>query len=64
MALVKFWINSGANSESCNEETIDTVKDWNFEEGEWESQTEDEKEKIFLDWMWDQIDAGWVDLEE
>ena len=41
---VQFFLNSGANIDSCNEsDWLDTVKDLGYDDGEWESMSDDEK---------------------
>ena len=44
MARVRFNVNSGASIHSTNESAwFDTVEDLQYEEGEWEALSEDEK---------------------
>ncbi len=45
-------------------QVFDTVKDWGYDEGEWENMTEDQKEMVYQEWMWDNINAHWVELED
>lgn len=49
---VTFWCNSGANIHSENSETLDVVKDWGLEPGEWEAMDEEQKYKIAEEWAW------------
>jgi hypothetical protein len=47
---VKFFCDSGANIHSCRSETLDTVEDLGLEDGEWEELSEDEKQRLAVDW--------------
>ena len=64
MAKVKFYVSDCVSIHSGREEIIDTVKDLGFAEGEWERSSEEEKNKEFLAWMWNKIDAGWIEEED
>ena len=61
MAKVTFFCDSGANIHSCRKETIDTVNDLGFEDGEWESLSDDEKYKEVQQWAFDFIDMGFIE---
>lgn len=64
MAKIELWCNSGANIYSCKKEVVDTVEDWGYEEGEWESLTEDEKYSEAEQWAWNAgLEIGVRDLE-
>ena len=56
MAKVIFNCNSGANIHSCRTEEIDTVEDLGFDEGEWESMSEEDRDKEVARWALDKIE--------
>ena len=47
---VTFFCDNGANIHSCRKETMDTVDDLGFEEGEWEGLSNEEKQAVVTDW--------------
>lgn len=59
MAKVIFYCNSGANIHSCRKSTIDTVKDLNLADGEWEEMTEDQRFEIVKEWANDKLEIYW-----
>lgn len=52
MANVKFWCNSGANIHSCKTSQVIDTDTLGYDDGEWESMTEDEKYKEAEQWAW------------
>ena len=61
MAKVKFNCDSGANIKSCRSEIIDTVADLGLDEGEWESYSDEEKQKEVERWAWDRLEIFYED---
>ena len=58
---IKFFCNSGANIHSCRRETLDTVDDLGLQEGEWETLSDDEKDKMAEEWAWNKLEIGYDD---
>lgn len=58
---VKFYCDSGANIHSRRAETIDTVADLGMEEGEWESMSDDAKQKVVDEWAYERLEIYWKD---
>ena len=65
---VRFNCDSGSNIKkdrfimSCRYEVLDTVKDLNLEEEEWEHMTEDERYKIIKFWASKQLNVWYEEL--
>ena len=55
------WCDSGANIHSCREDIVD-LSDWGIEDAEWEAMTDEEKDKIVMDWAYDKLDIGWSEI--
>lgn len=55
---LKLWFNSGANIHSKNSQTADTMKDFGLTDEEWAEISDEEKEKLVLDWWWE---SGYLD---
>lgn len=61
---VKFYCDSGANIHSNRDSGwLDTVEDFGFEPGEWETFTSDEKYKLAEEWAWEKLDIGYEEKE-
>lgn len=60
---VKFVCDSGANIHSANEEIFDTVEDLGLDEGEWESMSEEAKNKMAEDWANQTIEIYWQEIK-
>lgn len=59
---IRLYCENGANCQSLREETIDTVKEWGMEEGEWENKTEEEKQDLVKEWVYDRLEYGYQEL--
>lgn len=62
MTKVRFFCDSGANIHSCREDEFDTVADLGFEEGEWETLSDEEKWEEANQWAQDRLDIGYIEL--
>lgn len=62
---IKFFVANGYVNGNI-EETIDLVKDWNYTEQEAEDllNSEEELERVFDEWLWENIDAGYRVFKE
>lgn len=60
---VRFCCNSGANIKSTREEVVDTVKDLNLEEGEWEEMSDEEKDRMVEEWAWECLEIYFEELQ-
>ena len=62
---IKFFVAHGYVNGNI-EETIDLVKDWNYTEQEAEDllNSEEELERVFDEWLWENIDAGYRVFKE
>lgn len=56
---IKFNCDSGANIHSCRTSVLDTVKDLGYEDGEWESLSEEEQQRVVMEWAWDRLSVWW-----
>jgi hypothetical protein len=61
---IRLYCDSGANVKSKREEVVDTVKDWDMEEGEWEAMSDEDRQKEVDQWAWDRLEIGWTPVEE
>ena len=59
---IELWCDSGANAFSCRKEIVD-LDDWNIADEEWNSMTEEEREKVIMDWANDGLDIGYSEIE-
>lgn len=59
MAKVIFYCNSGANIHSTRKQTLDTDKDLNLDEGEWEQMSEDDRFLIVQEWANERLEIYW-----
>lgn len=60
---VQFFCDSGANIHSCRESgVLDTVKDLGFDDGEWESMSEADKDKQVQDWANEQLEIYYEEV--
>ena len=59
---VQFFCDSGANIHSCRKDTLDTVEDLGFEEGEWETLSDTDKMKQAEEWAYDRLEIGYREL--
>ena len=64
MAKIKIYIDSGANIHSCREQVIDTVVEFDMDEGEWEQQSDGSKEQFIWEWVEQRLDWGWYEEGE
>ncbi|MDY2572716.1 MAG: hypothetical protein SOW67_01395 [Fusobacterium necrophorum] len=64
---VKFYVSTRYVGSEI-EEDIDLVEDYGFSEEEAKKLLEDKDEErlkdLFNEWVWENIDGGWVKLEE
>lgn len=58
---VKFWCNSGANIHSKREEIFDT-KDLGYTDEEWNSLSEESKNKEVETWAWEKLEMGFEEI--
>lgn len=56
---VVFCCDSGANIHSRRKEVIDTVVDLGMEEGEWESMSDEDRQKMVEEWAWERLEIFW-----
>lgn len=63
---VKFSVSPNYVVGATTEKTIDLVEDYGFSEKEAKEifENEDKIQEIFNEWVWENIDGGWVKLEE
>ena len=54
---LKIWCDSGANHQSCREETYD-IGDLGITEAEWDAMTEDEQSDFAKEIAFDRLDWG------
>lgn len=54
---LKIWCDSGANHQSCREETYD-IEDLGMTEAEWDAMTEDEQADFAKEIAFDRLDWG------
>lgn len=40
-------------------EVFDTVKDFNIPDEDWEEMTYEDKDQMFQEWLWNNINADW-----
>ena len=59
---VKFNCDSGANIQSCRSGILDTIKDLNLEEGEWETMSEEERFEMVKFWADDKLEIWYDEL--
>ena len=59
----KVWCDSGANAQSCRKEVV-TLEGVGFSEEEWEKLTEEEKESLMKEIAFENLDWGWIELED
>ena len=57
MITIQTWLDSGANTHSCRE------TDFEIDEEDWNSMTEDQKDEYAKDIAWDRMDWGWREKE-
>ena len=59
---VRFCCDSGANIHSCRSEILDTVEDLGFDEGEWETLSDDAKTSLLDDWAAARLEIYYEEL--
>jgi hypothetical protein len=59
---LKFWCNNHANIHSERSDTFE-LSDFGYTEEEWNSQTEEEKQKHVEDWAMERFDFGFEELK-
>jgi hypothetical protein len=55
---VKFYCDSGENIHSCREEKVDLIEDWGMTEEECSSLSEEELNKLAMEWAWERLEVG------
>lgn len=61
---ISFNCNSGANIHSKRTEVFDLEKDLNITEEEWNSWSEEDKQKTVEDWAWERLEIYWEELND
>jgi len=63
---LKVWTNSNANCKSKNEEVIDLEHDLGVTEERWVNMTNEEKDKLVLEYCWEteMLSFGYQEDEE
>lgn len=61
---IKFWCDNGASIWCDNGDNIhskrESVMEWDDED--WNSMTDSEKDEAVREWMWENLDYGWKEL--
>ena len=52
--IIKAWLDSGVNHQSCYETEFEIDKD------DWEAMSEEEKDDYAKQYAWDRMDWGWT----
>ena len=58
---VIFYCDNGANIHSTQKEIVDPVNDWGVDN--WDEMTEEEKQKVALEWAYEYLDIGYKEIE-
>jgi hypothetical protein len=61
---IKLYCDSGANIHSERSEVIDLEKDWGITDEEWESMSDQEKEKLCNEWAYNRLEIGWTPVDD
>ena len=63
MTKIKTWLDSGANINSCNRRELDLEEDLGLDLEEWNAMTDNEREELMRELVWEDLDWGFH-LEE
>lgn len=55
---VKFYCDSGANIHSAREDEIDLIEDWGMTEEECSELSEEDLNKLAMEWAWERLEVG------
>jgi len=55
----RVYLDSGANIQSCYEQTIDTEEDLGISDEEWDAMSEKSKDEIMKDVAWERMEWGY-----
>ena len=56
----KYWLDSGANRNSCRKEWV-TLDEIGIPSEEFDAMSEDEKDDVFREYAFERADWGWIE---